>query len=159
MKSVNAVIKNIIDPKLNSINARLFVTRNDGITIYDSTEDETTSSVSALVSGVWQASEALMGLVGKNNDLFEYRLGFDTSSEGIYLFSFEMNGKSYCCGAIYKDCLNPGFLKRQVMMLKSDLETTQMPVKPTGPTEQRDGFLFSDITDEEMDGLFTLGGK
>ncbi|HLT22628.1 MAG TPA: hypothetical protein VKZ84_04265 [Bacteriovoracaceae bacterium] len=159
MKSVNGIIKNIIDPKLKSINARLFVTRNDGITIYDSTEDETTSSVSALVSGVWQASEALMGLVGKNNNLFDYRLGFDTSSEGIYLFSFEFDGKSYCCGAIYKDCLNPGLLKRQVMMLKSDLETIDVPFKKNKDTSKRDGFLFTDITDEEMDNLFTLGGK
>src|SRR5690606_38514668 len=124
------------------------------ITIYDSVQDETTSPVSALVSGVWQASEALMGLVGKIDNLFEYRLGFDTSSEGIYLFSFEIGGKNYCCGAIYKDCLNPGLLKRQVMLLKADLEQVQLSKAAASP-EQREGFLFSDITDEEMDNLFT----
>lgn len=158
MKSVNALIKSIIDPKLKTINARLFVSRNDGITIYDSVQDETTSSASALVSGVWQASEALMGLVGKIEDLFEYRLGFDTSSEGIYLFSFEIAGKTYCCGAIYKDCLNPGLLKRQIMLLKSDLEALKVPEEKKEHTK-REGFLFSDITDEEMDNLFALSGN
>lgn len=158
MKSVNALIKNIIDPKLKTINARLFVSRNDGISIYDSVQDETTSSVSALVSGVWQASEALMGLVGKIDDLFEYRLGFDTSSEGIYLFSFDIGGRNYCCGAIYKDCLNPGLLKRQVMMLKADLEKLHVP-KLKEDSHIREGFLFSEITDEEMDNLFTLSGS
>lgn len=156
MKSINSIVKNIIDPKLNTIDARLFVSRNDGITIYDSVQDDTTSSVSALVSGVWQASEALMGLVGNNDDLLEYRLGFDTSSKGIYLFSFEMDGKTYCCGAIFRDCINPGFLKRQVLMLKTELENQQLPVANEGT---KAGYLFSEISDEEMDGLFALGGN
>lgn len=156
MKSINSIVKKIIDPRLSAINARLFVSRNDGITIYDSVQDETSSSVSALVSGVWQASEALMGLVGKTDDLFEYRLGFDTSSQGIYLFAFELGGKSYCCGAIYQDCLNPGLLKRQVIMLKAELENQQVEVSEEAP---RGGFLFSEISDDEMDGLFALGGN
>ncbi len=157
MKSVNASIKSIIDPKLKSINARLFVSRADGIAVYDSVQDKTTSSVSALVSGVWQASEALMGLVSKTEDIFEYRLGFDTSSQGIYLFAFQIEGKDYCCGAIYKDCVNPGLLKRQVMMLRSELE--EMKISEDETTAKRSEFLFKDITDEEMDGLFTIGGN
>ena len=157
MKSLNSTIKSIIDPKLKSINARLFVSRADGITIYDSVQDNTTSSVSALVSGVWQASEALMGLVNSDHDIFEYRLGFDTSSQGIYLFSFQIEGKSYCCGAIYKECLNPGLLKRQVMMLKAELE--DMDILASENEAPKSEFLFNDITDEEMDGLFTIGGN
>ena len=157
MKSVNASIKSIIDPKLKSINARLFVSRADGIAVYDSVQDQTTSSVSALVSGVWQASEALMGLVSHSEDIFEYRLGFDTSSQGIYLFAFQIEGKNYCCGAIYKDCMNPGLLKRQVMMLRSELE--EMKIADGEKTTERSDFLFNDITDEEMDGLFKIGGN
>ena len=98
-----------------------------------------------------------MGLVSKTEDIFEYRLGFDTSSQGIYLFAFQIEGKSYCCGAIYKDCVNPGLLKRQIMMLRSELE--EMKISEDETTAKRSEFLFKDITDEEMDGLFTIGGN
>ena len=86
--SVSERIRLVLDPKKGGVEARLFVTREDGITVYDSIQDQTTTSVAALVSGVWQASEALMGLVRQNQKPMEFRLGFDTSSEGIYLFLF-----------------------------------------------------------------------
>ena len=97
MKAVTVTekIKFILEPKLSGINARLFVTREDGITIYDSVQNNTTTSVAALVSGVWQASEALMNLVHPQNEVMDFRLGFDTSSQGIYLFPFELSGKRY----------------------------------------------------------------
>ena len=92
MKNMNVTekMKVILEPKKAGIKARLFVTREDGITIYDSVQNQTTTSVSALVSGVWQASEALMDLVHPNQDVMEFRLGFDTSSQGIYLFPFSL---------------------------------------------------------------------
>src|SRR6476620_12571484 len=97
MKQMNVTerIKHVLEPKKAGIKARLFVTREDGITIYDSVQNQTTTSVSALVSGVWQASEALMGLVHPNQDVMEFRLGFDTSSQGIYLFPFTISKKKY----------------------------------------------------------------
>jgi hypothetical protein len=158
---VNERIKMVLEPKRNDIRARLFVTREDGITIYDSVQNNTTTSVAALVSGVWQASEALMGLVHQGNDSMEFRLGFDTSSNGIYLFPFSLSGKRYYLGAIYSDCLNPGQLKRQVAMIKEEMdrlfETLPAPVALPA-VRARDGFLFQDISDEEIDRLFSLGG-
>ncbi len=162
-------MKVILDPGKDRIKARLFVTREDGITIYDSIQDATTTSVSALVSGVWQASEALMGLVHKNQDAMDFRLGFDTSSQGIYLFPFTLFEKRYFLGAIYHDCLNPGQLKRQVAMIKEELEralqgenethANQPPKLPAKPKQNtREGYLFQEITDEEIDRLFSPGG-
>lgn len=162
MKSVNVAdkIKNVLDPKKNEINARLFVTREDGITVYDSTQDKTTTSVAALVSGVWQASEALMQIVHKNRDIMEFRFGFDTSSQGLYLFPFALKSKRYLLGAIFSDCLNPGQLKRQVSQLKENLDLTfeaENAVPDESPSK-RQGFLFQDISDDEIDSLFGLGG-
>ena len=158
--TVTEKVKLILDSKLNGINARLFVTREDGITIYDSVQNNTTTSVAALVSGVWQASEALMGLVHKQNDIMEFRLGFDTSSQGIYLFPFMLSGKKYFLGAIYNDCLNPGLLKRQVTLVKEEMErlfaNEPLPKKNIGSLRQ--GYLFQDISDAEIDRLFSLGG-
>lgn len=159
--NVTEKIKHVLDPKKAGIKARLFVTRDDGITIYDSVQNETTTSVSALVSGVWQASEALMGLAHPNQDVMEFRLAFDTSSQGIYLFPFSMNGKRFFLGAIYKDTVNPGQLKRQIALIKEEMdrlfvEDKTVPVKTV--SSERDGYLFMDITDAEMDRLFGLGG-
>jgi hypothetical protein len=162
MKSMTITerVKTVLAPKSIEIKARLFVTREDGITIYDSVQDKTTTSVAALVSGVWQASEALMSLVTGENEAMEFRLGFDTSSQGIYLFPFSLDGKRYFLGAIYSDCLNPGLLKRQVGLIKEEMEITlQKTMTPkTAVSSKRQGYLFQDITDLEMDRLFALGG-
>lgn len=160
--NINEQIKVVLEPKKAGIKARLFVTREDGITVYDSVQDQTTTSVAALVSGVWQASEALMGMVQKTDDIMDFRLGFDTSSQGIYLFPFSHSGKRYFLGAIYNDCLNPGQLKRQIALIKVELDRL-FESQPVVKTEtkmnfNRDGFLFQDISDEEIDRLFSVGG-
>lgn len=162
MRSVTVTekVKMVLDSKLNGINARLFVTREDGITIYDSVQNNTTTSVAALVSGVWQASEALMGLVHKQNEVMDFRLGFDTSSQGIYLFPFMLSGKKYFLGAIYSDCINPGYLKRQVTLIKEEMERlfANEPEAKKVIASFREGYLFQDISDAEIDRLFSLGG-
>jgi hypothetical protein len=161
MKTLNVVekIKTILEPKRQSIKARLFVTREDGITVYDSVQDKTTTSVSALVSGVWQASEALMGLVHPDQDVLEFRLGFDTSSQGVYLFPFVISEKRYFLGAIYNRCLNPGQLKRQVAIVKEEMDSFfEKQPTPKQKSQNREGFLFQDISDEEIDRLFSAGG-
>jgi hypothetical protein len=158
--SVTEKVKLILEPKLDGINARLFVTREDGITIYDSIQNNTTTSVAALVSGVWQASEALMGLVYKQSDVMDFRLGFDTSSQGIFLFPFSLSGKRYFLGAIYNECLNPGQLKRQIALIKEEMERLFInePIPKKSVVSKRQDFLFQDISDAEIDRLFSLGG-
>jgi hypothetical protein len=165
MKAMNVTekIKQILEPKRAAIKARLFVAREDGITIYDSVQNNTTTSVSALVSGVWQASEALMGLAHPKQDVMEFRLGFDTSSQGIYLFPISISGKRYFLGAIYHECLNPGQLKRQIAMVKEEMdrlfmdEPVSVQIKEKTNSSAREGFLFQEITDEEIDRLFSAG--
>lgn len=158
---VSEKIKLMLEPKKGGIQARLFVTREDGITLYDSVQDTTSSSVAALVSGVWQASEALMKLVKSDSQDLHYRLGYDTSSEGIFIFPVSLQGKKYFLGAIYEDCLNPGLLKRQITLIKQELElflVNSEPEKKATVSTTRSGYLFSEITDEEIDRLFSVGG-
>jgi hypothetical protein len=168
MKSMNLSekIKSVLDHKKSGISARIFLSREDGITIYDSIQNQTTSSVSALVSGVWQASEALVGLTNPNQDILEFRLGFDTSSQGILLLPLLLSGKKYFLGAIYKECLNPGQLKRQLVMIKEEMnliffEAPSLIKSKIHQTktnsDQREGFLFQEISDDEIDRLFTTG--
>ncbi len=162
MKAVTVTdkVKFILEPKLNGIKARLFVTREDGITIYDSVQNNTTTSVAALVSGVWQASEALMGMVNNQTDVMDFRLGFDTSSQGIFIFPFSLSGKKYFLGAIYENCLNPGQLKRQIALIQEEMERffENEPLPKKISMSLRTDYLFQDISDAEIDRLFSLGG-
>lgn len=160
-KSVTERMKLVLAPKSLEIKARLFVARQDGITIYDSHQNETTRSISALVSGVWQASEALIELAHPGQDVMEFRLGFDTSSQGIYLFPFTFMDKRYFLGALYKECHNPGQLKRKVAQIREEIERpfqTQSPVVKKASSAKREGYLFSEISDEEIEHLFSVGG-
>ena len=91
----------------------------------------------------------------------EFRFGFDTSSQGIYLFPLNVAGKRYFLGAIYQDCLNPGQLKRQVALIKDEMDkifsSESASVAKKTITTNREGFLFKDISDEEIDRLFSPG--
>jgi hypothetical protein len=162
MKNLNVSheIKSFFELRRIKIKARLFVGREDGITVYDSIQNETTSSVAALISGVWQASEALMQMVDNQGKTMDFRLGFDTSSQGVFILPFKLLGKRYFLGAIYQDYLNPGQLKRQIGQLKVELDQQFEGLNGVAESVEmgRDGFLFKDITDEEIDRLFSIGG-
>ena len=101
-----------------------------------------------------------MGLVYKQSDVMDFRLGFDTSAQGIFLFPFSLSGKRYFLGAIYNECLNPGQLKRQIALIKEEMERLFInePIPKKSVVSKRQDFLFQDISDAEIDRLFSLGG-
>lgn len=158
------VIRPLIQRKESVLNARLFFVRNDGISIYDSGHDSSTQAVGALTGGLWQAAESLMKMIDASSGPMEFRLGFDTSSQGVMIVPVNFQGTLYFLGAIYHQCLNPALLKRQVISLQDELEKKLLTVKATKKpapkiTAARAGYLFDHITDEEMDRLFSLGGN
>lgn len=158
------VIRPLIQRKESVLNARLFFVRNDGISIYDSGHDSSTQAVGALTGGLWQAAESLMKMIDASSGPMEFRLGFDTSSQGVMIVPVNYHGTLYFLGAIYHQCLNPALLKRQVISLQDELEKKLLTVKATKKpapkiTAARAGYLFDHITDEEMDRLFSLGGN
>lgn len=223
MINFNEKIKSIIEHSQLQDRARVFMLREDGIGLYDSIKDSSSSSISALSSGMFQASEALMKIIDPLSDRSIFRLSYDTSSEGIFILPIRLLDKTYFLGVIYKDCLNPGQLKHQVSQLKNKIEQTfkdsgsedrllknrddlnhetdLQTQKKTGSTKflskflnpleedqfnqnelkrknssvfknkpllksktglanlepSREGFLFEEISDDEMDQLFFIG--
>lgn len=160
------VIRPLIQKKESVLKARLFFVRNDGISIYDSGHDDSTQAVGALSGGLWQAAEALMNMIDAKTGPMEFRLGFDTSSQGVMIVPVNFQGTTYFLGAIYHQCLNPALLKRQVIQLQDELEKNLLTIKTkttkkVAPrvTTTRAGYLFDYISDEEMDRLFSLGGN
>ena len=64
-------------------------------------------------------------------------------------------------GAIYHNCINPGQLKRQVSLIKEEMDRLfnhAFADEEETVVVSRGGYLFQDISDEEMDRLFSLGG-
>ncbi len=158
------VIRPLIQKKESVLKARLFFVRNDGISIYDSGHDNSTQAVGALSGGLWQAAEALMNMIDAKTGPMEFRLGFDTSSQGVMIVPVNYKGTAYFLGAIYHECLNPALLKRQVIQLQDELEKKLLTIKTTKKvapkvTTTRAGYLFDYISDEEIDRLFSLGGN
>jgi hypothetical protein len=135
------------------ISDNISIVRNDGIVIYSNKTSSDAQSIGALVGGVWQAAHALNSFISKNDDILEFRLSFDKSDQGVYVLPFMQNKQTFLICAIYKNVNNPGLLKRKLCNLKTSLVSYLLDFKSANKIE-REGFLFTNITDEEIDKLF-----
>lgn len=155
--NVNAIVKQFfIENDFHKIASKMAVVRQDGHIVYANTENFNEShSIGALVGGLWQAAEALNSLVSTNSDIYDFRLSFDTSAQGIYVLPFELSKNVFYICAIYKEINNPAVLKKNLRNLK---DTLSFYLDETVDTREikREGYLFNNISDEEMDKLFNL---
>ena len=132
------------------------VLREDGIALYSSFKDQKESAkVGALAVGVWQAATTL----GAEKGSGQYRLSFETSSSGFFILPLRTNRESFILCMQYEDELNPAKTKQQVKKIAILLQKYLNEKKSGNNSESKNaraGYLFSDITDDEMDGLFGL---
>lgn len=138
---------------------RLLVVRRDGLMVWDGTPDSQSQSLAALCGGVWEASLAMAQAAGSKFATDGFRLSFDDSSDGVYVLPLILEGTTYYLAGVYRDCVNPARLRKQVQDLRDGIRNNwKAQVTMAKPTRQvREGYLFSDITDEEMNRLFGLG--
>ncbi|MAZ48844.1 MAG: hypothetical protein CME65_09780 [Halobacteriovoraceae bacterium] len=132
------------------------IIRKDGIPVF-SNRGKASVTIGALISGLWQASESLSTQVTNKESFNEYRLAFDSSDQGVYVLPLVIFGETYFLSAIYNKELNPGKLKNQMRLIKSNIEIYMSSFKRT-KAENREGYLFEDITDEEIDRMFQVSG-
>jgi hypothetical protein len=141
-------------------NFSVFVCRQDGHLVYNRDHMNMGvehSSIGALLGGVWQAATTLASFIPQEEKQDLFRLSFDTSSQGIYILPFEQNEEKYSLGLLYKNEVNPGFLKSRLRDLLMRM-TTEMSKVNLVEIKSNKGYLFSDITDEEMDRVFKING-
>lgn len=161
--NLNLVVKQFFEENdYHKIADKIIVLRKDGICIYSNISDQNeAASMGALIGGVWQAAQALSQLTHKTDSYQEYRLGFDTSSDGLYILPICIKSEDYYIGGVYSDAYNPAKLKQKIKMLKDNLEVYLAEYAPTAGDsneEEKEDFLFDEISDEEMDNLFSFGG-
>lgn len=171
--NVNFVVKKFFEEnKYDKLADKILLVRQDGINIYSNIQNSLeATSMGALVGGVWQAAQALSELSGTRHELLEYRLGYDTSADGLYIVPLKISGKIYYLASMYLNQSNPGKLKKDLRYLKDDLEnhlcelmskdlyaTNEINSNEIVGEKQSSGFLFDDISDDEMDNLFSFEG-
>lgn len=142
---------------------RVIIARQDGHCLYDSIDDQRTShTLSVLCASSWQASRAMLG---DKAGTIDYRLSFDTSESGFFVQSFSLEEEVFYLCAMFNHQLNPALLKRKLNLLKNQLVNQWEKKLKNFSTQKsvekkvnREGFLFQDITDDEMNKLFGLNG-
>lgn len=134
----------------------LFVIRLDGVVLYSNEVkplDKSKESIGALAAGLWQAAELSNNYLDTKSK--DFRLSFDTSDGGVYLLPLNLNGDIHLFGAMIQDQVNLGQVKNLLRRLRDKVESKSSNNKES----EKDEFLFNDITDEEVDDLFSFVGK
>src|SRR5690554_6414620 len=160
--NLSALIKDFfIESEFDRVSEKVAIVRTDGTVLYSNSANSfEASNIGALASGIWQAAESLASLVNEPRD--GYRLAFDTSSDGIYLLPLSLGERSCYLCCIYKDLLNPGKLKQNMrnlsFLLEAFVRVESLREESEVQTSGKEGYLFENITDEEMDQLFGVAG-
>lgn len=146
----------------------IFVFRVDGHLLYGNAPKEVAHTYSALLTGAWHSSFALLETLGSKES--EGRLSLEIGDQGMMVCPLNLMKSKLFLGVIFKDVENPGKLKAQLRLATLELEgavkgvKSEIEILPTKENQRktnasdRNDFLFKDITDEEMDSLFNFSG-
>jgi hypothetical protein len=137
----------------------MLISRGDGVVLWaDKSVDKKNHSLGALITGVWSAAKALTDILDAEN--INSNLSYGGSSDGLHILPITLNGKRYALSVIYKKVNNPSKLKLKFRLLKQAIEdeyeekNEMSEIIDSG--KERTKALFNNITDEEIDNLFTI---
>lgn len=136
----------------------LFVCRNDGLIIYFHSSNNLVNknSVGALVGGLWQAGKTVVDLFGNQKSKDGFRLSFDTTDTGLHILPFDVKRTEYFMGLHFNRAVNPALVKNRMktLMQRMKVEISQMSLEEV--ERATDNNLFNNITDEEINDLFSF---
>lgn len=131
----------------------LMIANQDGICLYSNRNEQTNISMGALLGGVWQASKALLD-IKMTEASGELRLGFDDGENGFCVVALELAGRPCYACLVFNNEIAPGALRIQLRHWCDDLSHALVDWQAPA---SRSGYLFKDVTDEEIDRLFGFG--
>jgi len=138
-------------------NAAVVICRRDGVPLYSYKEfqaDWNDSTVGALVGGIWQAAETLTQFIPNAEDE-DFRFSYETSSRGIFIIQLNGDFEPLYLSFIYFDMINPAKMKARLRSLEGKLTTYIEDNLERNFQTNDEVFLFDDISDSEMDDLFS----
>lgn len=138
--------------------SQLFFLRKDGVLLFTNRDPADAQSISALMGGIWQAAAAVSDFIPHFKKEEVYRLTFDTSSKGVYILPVEIFNGEFYLGAIYYNKTNPAVVKHELREIHRLLleEMAPLSTKASGKTDSK--FLFKDISDDEINSIFSTVG-
>jgi len=160
-ESISSLAKNFFDKYLVKSNfgeCSLFLCRKDGGVLYKYgpiVNNVEPDSICVLMSGAWQAAETVSLMASKEKALKGFfRFSFDTSSNGMYILPLTINSKKYYLGALFYDQKNPAILKNEIKKLLFSFQSEILSFDEAEVENQ--SFLFGNITDKEMNDIFSF---
>lgn len=159
MVNLNLLVRQFfLENEYNKLAEKIVLLRSDGIHIYSNVESQfETSSIGALVSGLWHAAQSLSAMTNTKTSEDEFRLSFDTSLDGLHVLPLKIMGEIYFLCAIFSSEQNPGKLKRLIRLLRDNLEV-YLSGYSKDQSANRTEYLFKEISDDEIEKLFSFGG-
>jgi len=109
-------------------------------------------SFGALMTGLLQASASISDLMGKDNKE-EVVLSYQTTSSGFFILPPNETNRRLFWAFMFDNEQNPGKIKLYAKKLRTHMNEVSI-------IEERedDEILFKDITDKELDDLFSFAG-
>lgn len=142
----------------------IFVCRKDGVCLFEELGGSTTSqTLGALIAGMWQAAESVNALDEKLS-VDDYVLQFSTSNRGIVVYPLQIENQVLLLAVLFDNELAPGRLKNSCRMLRDNLEYDYQDFndlygRKLIEEKHHENFLFSNISDREIDQLFSFAGN
>lgn len=146
------LIKKINEYEIDNLHD-FFIFRSDGVPLYVKNENRK-NSIGALVAGVYHASTELMNKNDMNTE--EYNLNFSDTSSGVHIIKINVKDQDFFLGSVYKNEINPGKLKVELRKISKKFINILCEIK--AEVKVRNEFLFKDISDKEIDAMFSTVG-
>tara|TARA_X000000950_G_C13775128_1_gene602662 strand:+ start:384 stop:863 length:480 start_codon:yes stop_codon:yes gene_type:complete len=159
MKDILESLRKIVEKEFanTSSSSDFLLVRSDGILVWSNLSDaEKKQELSALTSGLWYSAKSFLNYSKKIS--MDETLVFGTSSKGLMAQSLKINEYDYILVLIYSDELNPAKLKLKFRSVKQMIEESiysgeNRIEKVSNNLKEKP---FDDITDEEVDNLFSF---
>jgi hypothetical protein len=114
-------------------------------------------SLGALLVGMWQASEAVGDFLSGSAEK-DLTLSFQSSNKGFFLLRPTEKNKEVFWGVLFESEVNPGKIKLYAKKMRSFYDEIKI-IESKDMNNTQDGeFLFQNITEDEVDKLFSFAG-
>jgi len=121
----------------------------------DKKDSKELQSLGALLAGVWQASEALKDFMSEDESKENLRLSFQNAHSGYLILPPSEKNPKIIFAFLFEKQTNPGKLKHLAGKIKNHFNEIEILNKDSSESEE---FLFKNITEDEVDKLFSFAG-
>jgi hypothetical protein len=158
MEQIIERAKVLLDGAFSDDDLNTFLIREDGIILLSLGKElskDVEQTVGSLIGGAFQASMSVLLHSGNSDSPGDLSLSFGNSSSGFYIVPLEVGVQKLFLAMSFSDVANPGKLKNKLKQTARKLAHLEITSEQKSDSDQ----LFSDITDDEIDNLFSFSGN